>query len=138
MKRWHMIISIIIFVLSVIWIVFNIITSIHRQSWIVTTATITFVGLPDGAVIGTYTDINNHTHSDVTLYIDFFHKGYHANVDELIGKEVDIIYNPLTGEVDKNSTASYWFSFLLLLLSSLLMCFCIKSSALKARKIPKE
>ena len=34
-------------------------------------------------MIGTYTDINNHTHSDVTLYIDSFYKGYNANVGRL-------------------------------------------------------
>lgn len=31
------------------------------------------------------TDINNHTYSDVTLYIDPFYKGYNANVDRLVG-----------------------------------------------------
>ena len=28
----------------------------QQRNWVTTTATITFVGLPDGAVIGTYTD----------------------------------------------------------------------------------
>ena len=50
------------------------------------------------------TDINNHTYSDVTLYIDPFYKGYNANVDRLVGKKIEIIYNPLTGEVAKSNT----------------------------------
>ena len=75
MKRRYKILILVIFILSIIWCAFNINTYMHQRNWVTTTATITFVGLPDGAVIGTYTDINNHIHSDVTLYIDSFYKG---------------------------------------------------------------
>lgn len=62
----------------------------QQRNWVTATATITFVGLPDGAVIGTYTDINNQIHSDVTLYIDYFYTGYNTNVDRLDGKKIGI------------------------------------------------
>ena len=128
MKRRYKILILVIFILSIIWCAFNINTYMHQQNWVTTTATITFVGLPDGAVIGTYTDINNHTYSDVTLYIDPFYKGYNANVDRLVGKKIEIIYNPLTGEVAKSNTMYYWISLFLFLLSSLSLCLCIKKT----------
>ncbi len=126
MKKRYKILILVIFILSIIWCAFNINTYMHQRNWVTTTATITFVGLPDGVVIGTYTDINNHTHSDVTLYIDPFYKGYNANVDRLVGKKIDIIYNPLTGEVAKSNTVYYWISLFLFLLLSLSLCLCIK------------
>lgn len=107
MKRRYKILIFVVFILSIIWCTFNISTYIHQRNWITTTATITFVGLPDCVVFGTYTDINNHTHSDVTLYIEPFYKGDNANVDRLVGKKIDIIYNPLTGEVAKSNTMYY-------------------------------
>ena len=127
MKRRYKILILVIFILSIILCAFNINTYMHQRNWVTTTATITFVGLPDGAVIGTYTDINNHTYSDVTLYIDPFYKSYNANVDRLVGKKIDIIYNPLTGEVAKSNTMYYWISLFLFLLSSLSLCLCIKN-----------
>ena len=116
MKRRYKILIFVVFILSIIWCTFNISTYIHQRNWITTTATITFVGLPGGVVFGTYTDINNHTHSDVTLYIEPFYKGDNANVDRLVGKKIDIIYNPLTGEVAKSNTMYYWISLFLFLL----------------------
>ena len=126
MKWWCKIwiLTFFIFSLSVMWCGYNINTYFHRQNWIETTAKITYVGLPDGAVIGMYTDINGNIHSDVTLYIDYFHQGHSVNVDGLIGKEIDIVYNPLTGEVDKNDTILYGLSFLMFLFSLVLLCIC--------------
>ena len=137
MKIWYKIIMLIIFILSIIWFVSNISTYMHQRDWATATATITFVGLPDGAVIGTYTDINNHTYSDVTLYIDPFINGYHANADGLIGKEIDIIYNPFTGEVTKCNAVYCWLSLFLLILSPLSWCLCVKKPFTHLKKRQK-
>ena len=48
MKRRYKILILVIFILSIIWCAFNINTYMHQRNWVTTTATITFVGLPDG------------------------------------------------------------------------------------------
>jgi len=115
------ILVLIFLVLSIVFCIYNFVFYLYTKDWISSNATITFVGLPDGAVIGTYTDINNITHTDVLLYIDYFHQGYSIDVDKLIGKEVRIIYNSKTGEIGKSNTISYLFSAVLLGVSTLLM-----------------
>lgn len=114
-------ILIIFLMISIVWCLFNINDYLQKKDWITTTAEITFVGLPDGVFIGAYTDINNCIHKDVTLYVDFFCHGARSNVDKLIGKEVMIVYNPLTGEVDRSNLLCYLFSIFFVFLFSVLI-----------------
>ena len=85
-------------IVSLIWCVFNIIDVVKKRGWIVTTATIERIGLPDGAVFGTYKDQEGSVHSG-ELYIDSFLQGYDTNTEKYIGENVKIIYQPQTGKV---------------------------------------
>lgn len=89
--------------------------------WEKTTAVVSFIGLPDGAVFGTYTDNKGVIHESTdggsetprtyvdedgvthvscgALYLDCFLQGNgHKNIESNFGKSVDILYNPETFE----------------------------------------
>lgn len=87
--------------LSLIWCIFNIIDIAQKKEWVITTAKITFIGLPEGDVYGTFTDIDNVIHENVHMYQDHkftqvgaFKKG--ADPEPYIGTIVKIRYNPNT------------------------------------------
>lgn len=128
MNKFIKVLLIIFWIISIIWCVFNVGFFLHRRDWVVATATITFVGLPDGAVIGAYTDADGNVHKDVALYIDYFHQGYGADVDNMIGKEVSIIYNPITGETNKNNGGSVCVSVIFLMLTVIIIIFFNKKN----------
>lgn len=70
MKRFLSVILILSAVLSSAVFASCIVTRIRRSGWIVTTAEITFVGLPDGLVFGTFEDSDGTVHTDRILYSD--------------------------------------------------------------------
>lgn len=118
-------IRILALIISALLIVINIFNYFSKKDWIETTATITFVGLPDGMVFGNYTDLYGNTHDNTALYIDYFHQGHGADVDALSGKEVDIIYNPATNEIKKKNNLFMYFS-LIFIIATLILHFSFK------------
>lgn len=124
--------AVILIILSLIWCVFNIINSFEKSDWVVTTAEITFIALPEGKVIGKFSDVNNIVHKDVSMYQDYrftvlraFKKG--INPEPYIGTKVKIIYNPYTNQIisyDKFKKSCI-FSVISLIISFLLLWICI-------------
>ncbi|MGN0165847.1 MAG: hypothetical protein ACI39R_06660 [Lachnospiraceae bacterium] len=87
--------------LSLICVFFNIIDFVQKKEWVITTAEITFIGLPEGNVYGTFTDIDNVIHENIYMYQDYkftqvraFIKG--TDPEPYIGTIVKIRYNPNT------------------------------------------
>lgn len=87
--------------------------------WEKTTAVVSFIGLPDGAVFGSYTDnagvIHDHTDGETESYIDetgathtaensilyrdpFLGGNGHNDIEVHYGKSVDLLYSPETFE----------------------------------------
>lgn len=111
MKRVLKVILTVVFVqiaiVSLIFSVFSVVIRVQRSDWIITTAKITFVGLPDGVVFGSFTDNNSVVHTDQAMYTDAkfmpagLIKGPPRNDPELyIGKKVKIIYDPKALNMD--------------------------------------
>ena len=106
-------------IISAVLCIFSIKDCITKREWQPAKAEITFVGLPDGAVIGTYTDSKGTIHTEEMLYIDFLHQGYKAKVDDLIGKTVNIVYDEKTGKTDIDRKREYFISAASFILSFL-------------------
>lgn len=94
------IVSLIVFVCSVV-------NRVQRSDWIVTTAEITFVGLPDGVVFGSFTDNNGAVHTDWAMYTDakfkpagLIHGSPIKDPEPYIGKTVKIMYDPRALNMD--------------------------------------
>ena len=96
---------------------------IRKRDWISGTATVTFIGLPQGTVFGDYTDINGTEHIEEALYIDYIYQGKHIVNEEypLYGKSVRILYNLDTGEVDIDNTILHCISVISLIISIILL-----------------
>lgn len=121
MKR--KILFILYFFTSVLCFIYSVKDYCSKKNWISSTATITFIGLPQGTVFGTYTDINGLEHTDVALYVDYIYQGSHIVSEKypLINKNVNIVYNLTTNDVDLDYTFFYLFSLLSLLISITLL-----------------
>jgi hypothetical protein len=122
-------------ILSLIWCVFNVIDIIQKKDWVITTAEITFIGLPDGNVFGTFTDINNVVHEEVSMYQDYkftvlgaLKKG--VDSEPYIGAKVNITYNPKTltdkygPEIEKYHP--HYFSLIALMVSIVFLWLCMR------------
>ena len=124
-NRWGVIMKflkvflIIWMIISAVLCIFSIKDCITKREWQPAKAEITFVGLPDGAVIGTYTDSKGTIHTEEMLYIDFLHQSYKARVDDLIGKTVNIVYDEKTGKTDIDRKREYFISAASFILSFL-------------------
>ncbi len=101
MNRFLSVILIPIMILSMICFVYEIALRIQRNDWVITTAEITFVGLPDGTVFGTFRDSDGIVHADRILYRDvkfqpkfILSGGPMVNPEPYIGTTVRIMYNP--------------------------------------------
>lgn len=102
MKRFLIIILSLVAAISLATLVVNIKFRIERRGWLITTAEITFIGLPDGIVFGTFTDYNGKVHSEYYLYLD----GRFQRVlnpmplkpETYVGRTVRIMYDPSTVE----------------------------------------
>ncbi|MCM1334540.1 MAG: hypothetical protein NC084_02805 [Bacteroides sp.] len=104
-------------ILSLTVFVSCIATRIGRSDWVVTTAEITFVALPDGLVFGTFEDREGIIREDQALYRDlrFMPKliisgGPIVNPEPYYGKTVRIMYDPerlSTGEPGEDGIDSY-------------------------------
>lgn len=70
MKRFLNCILIITAAISAIVFTFCVVQRIQRRDWVITTAEITFVELPQGIVCGTFDDTDGITHTDFILYQD--------------------------------------------------------------------
>ena len=119
-------ILIIYLILSLIWCIHGVSALYQKRDWISGTATVTFIGLPQGTVFGDYTDINGTEHIEKALYIDYIYQGRHIVNEEypLYGKSVRILYNLNTGEVDIDNTILHYISVISLIISiTLLLIF---------------
>ena len=98
MKRFLIIVLSLITVISLTILVFVVKFRIERHEWLITTAEITFVGMPDGLVFGTFTDYNGKVHSEYGMYIDGGFQLYFnpAPIETYLGSTVRIMYDPST------------------------------------------
>ncbi|MDO5559826.1 MAG: hypothetical protein Q4F95_09545 [Oscillospiraceae bacterium] len=118
---------IILTVLSLIMSIYNVIDGVRKRDWFVTTATIDRIGLPDGAVFGTYKDQKGIVHSE-ELFLGTFLQGYKIESRKYIGEKVKIIYEPQTGKILNYYKIIFyrWISGILLVVSVLLIIFINK------------
>lgn len=108
MKRFLFILLSLTTALSLIVLVFAIKFRIERYKWVITTAEITFVGLPDGVVFGTFTDYNGKVHSEYSMYLDGrFQKHFNPipiDYKTYLGRTVRIMYDPSTIDLEGTYT----------------------------------
>lgn len=106
MKRFIIIVLSLITVISLTMLVFAVKFRIERHRWVITTAEITFVGLPDGTVFGTFTDYNGKVHSEYSMYIDGRFQQYFnpVPIEPYIGNTVRIMYDPSTIDLEGTYT----------------------------------
>jgi len=115
MTRRKLTFDIILLIVSLLWSVQGIQFLWKTRNWIPATAEITDILSPDGDIFGTYTDNNGVTYENVPLYMDGSFQNHRADADKiekLIGKKVEILYNPETGQADKDQRFLAWFSVL--------------------------
>ncbi len=113
MTRRKLTFNIVLLILSLLWSIQGIQFLWKTWGWIPTTAEITSVTSPDGDVFGTYTDNHGVIHENVPLYMDGSFQNHRANADKikkLIGEKVEILYNPETGQTDKDQRFFAWLS----------------------------
>lgn len=122
-------------IFSPIWCIINVIDVIKKRDWVITTAKVTFIGLPQGNVFGTFTDVNNITYENVYMYQDnkftqmrAFKKG--TNSEPYIGTKVKIIYNPdnLTDKYQRNieKYRTNYFPYVFLITSIIFLWACMR------------
>lgn len=106
MKRFLIIVLSLITAISLTVLVFALKFRIERREWIITTAEITFIGLPSGDVFGTFTDYNGKVHSECRLYMDGrfqpFLNPMPIKPEPYLGSTVRIMYEPST--IDSEGT----------------------------------
>jgi len=107
-----------ILILSILQSIYSFKKIWQTRNWISTTAIVTDITLPDGDILGTYTDENNIIHSNVPLYTDFSYQGHRKDASLIIGKTVKIIYNPINKKTDKNYRFYYYLSIIISILLS--------------------
>lgn len=110
MKRFLIIVLSLITAISLIVLVFAIKFRIERHGWVVTTAEITFIGLPSGDVFGTFTDYNGKVHSEYGMYIDGrfqpFLNPMPIKPETYLGRTVRIMYDPSTIDLEEVYTTT--------------------------------
>lgn len=115
MKRFLLVVSIVLSIISAISLgisVSKIIFRVERHDWIITTAEITFIGLPDGLVFGTFTDCNGKVHSNHRMYWDGKFERFYAltpwakDPEPYYGTTVRIMYDPSTLDMEEGSASS--------------------------------
>ena len=95
MKRFFIVFLSLTVVVSMSLLFFNIKFRVDRCRWIITTAKITFIGLPDGIVFGTFTDC------DGKFQTYFNHIS--TDSDHYLGNTVRIMYDPSTLVLEEKS-----------------------------------
>lgn len=105
MARFLRIVLILIASLSLAVCLSCIATRIERRDWIITTAEITFVGLPDGIVFGTFEDLNGTLHTDQVLYGDAWFQIVNEEPKSYYGTTVRIMYS--SEDTDLRNIDSY-------------------------------
>lgn len=110
MKRFLIIVLSLIAAISLTVLVFAVKFRIERHEWIITTAEITFVGLPDGLVFGTFSDYNGKVHSEHSMYIDGRFQPYFnptpIEPEPYLGSTVRIMYDPSTINLERTYTTT--------------------------------
>ncbi len=116
----------------------------ERKDLIVTTATITFIGRPDGLVFFEYVDKEGVLHSeddptDNPSYRDGRYMGHSGDISSLIGKTVKIAYNPVSGRIDIDHHLMCYCHIFSYILSVILLCLYWKMKFINQKVlIPKQ
>lgn len=117
MARFLRIVLILIAALSLAVCLSCIATRIERRDWIITTAEITFVGLPDGIVFGTFEDFNGTLHTDQVLYSDarfqpefIISGGPITDPEPYYGTTVRIMYSPEDTDLRNIDSYDNWLA----------------------------
>ncbi|MDE6088579.1 MAG: hypothetical protein K2G25_09360 [Oscillospiraceae bacterium] len=121
------IILVIFHIFSIIICGFAIDTLLERKEWLTTTATITFIGKPQGIVFCEYVDNKGVLHSeddptDNPSYCDSRYMGHSGDVSSLIGKTVKIVYHPVSGRIEKDHHLMCYYHIFSYMLSIVLLC----------------
>ena len=99
MNRFFKIVLIIIIVISTLLICENTRILIIMRNGETADCTITFIGLPDGAVFGDFTDSDGVDHINEFLYLNGFLQGDSADVEKYYGTHIKIMYDKESGEI---------------------------------------
>ena len=110
MARFLRIVLILIAALSLAVCLSCIVTRIERRDWIITTAEITFVGLPGGIVFGTFEDLNGILHTDQGLYSDVWFEIVNEEPKSYYGTTVRIMYSPEDTDLRNIDSYDNWLA----------------------------
>ena len=106
MKKILNIFVLFLLIASTIGSTINIYFIIKSRNYYKSDATITFVGLPDGAVHGNFVDSEGKSHIDAYLYTDiklseffFIKKVSPKTIDKYIGKKITILFDSQTKDI---------------------------------------
>ncbi len=114
-------------ILAIIVCIFSIQNLWEKKEWLTTTATITFIGKPQGFVFCEYVDKEGvlHSEDDPThnpSYRDGRYMGHSGGVSSLIGKTIKIAYNPDSGRIEKDHHLMCYCHIFSYILSIVLLC----------------
>ena len=99
MNKFFRIVLIIVIVISALFMCGSIGRLIQMRNGEIADCTITFIGLPDGAVFGDFTDSDGVDHVDEYLYLNGFLQGDSADVERYYGVHIKILYDKQSGEI---------------------------------------
>lgn len=99
MNKFFRIVLIIVIVISALFMCGSIGRLIQMRNGEIADCTITFIGLPDGAVFGDFTDSDGVEHANEYLYLNGFLQGDSADVEKYYGTHIKILYDKESGEI---------------------------------------
>lgn len=99
MNKFFKIVPVIVIIFSAMFICVNISRLVQMRSGEIADCTITFIGLPDGAVFGDFTDSDGVEHVNEYLYLNGFLQGDSADVEKYYGTHIKILYDKQSGEI---------------------------------------
>lgn len=99
MNKFFRIVLIIVIVISALFMCGSIGRLIQMRNGEIADCTITFIGLPDGAVFGDFTDSDGVEHVNEFLYLNGFLQGDSADVEKYYGTHIKIMYDKESEEI---------------------------------------
>lgn len=99
MNKFFRIVLVIIMVISALLMGRSISRRVQMRNGEIADCTITFIGLPDGAVFGDFTDSDGVDHVNEYLYSSGFLQGDSADVEKYYGTHIKILYDKESGEI---------------------------------------
>ena len=127
MNNFSKIVLIIVIFISAIFICVNISRLVQMRNGETADCTITFIGLPDGAVFGDFTDSNGVDHVNEYLYISDFVRWHRAEAEKYYGSHIKILYDKESGKIiNYGYTVTSTFIGTVLILISLIVIWIMK------------